>query len=152
MFTSALISALVSAGVSVVLSAAVCFRMQRRFVGRVTALVEYLQNGVQQSLNEAHVMRDDARQGIARLSQAVSENAVSREELRPILEQLITREELDGALRTTVSVIARQQQQPGQNGQFTPVMAAQAQSQLASTLAGLNQQMQAVNEQLGING
>ena len=94
-----------------------------------------------------------AGQAFGQRLENLEQNVSTREELRAAFMQLVTRQELELALQSVVSVI-------GQAPQLaTPRMpapmvqtAAENQAELAKVLNSLTAQMNGINQQLGIGG
>jgi hypothetical protein len=79
-------------------------------------------------------------------------NAVAtRDELRGAFMQLVTRQELEMALQSVVSVLAPAGSLPRPAAPLTQT-AAENQAELARVLGSLTQQMNGINQQLGLGG
>lgn len=107
-------------------------------------------NGYIETLyKEQQAMNQAVGERLAHLEQNVS----TREELRAAFMQLVTRQELELALQSVVSVIGPQAQSLHQRLPGPMVQtAADNQAELAKVLNGLTAQMNGINQQLGIGG
>ncbi len=85
--------------------------------------------------------------------QAMAQAFVTREQLEPVLREVITRPELDQALQAVVIGISRNAGLPLPATALTNdavALAGASGDQLATTIARLSQQMGQVNQQLGL--
>jgi hypothetical protein len=90
-------------------------------------------------------------QSLADQLQGIAQSTATREELRGAFMQLVTRQELELALQSVVSAIAPAGALPRPPAPLVQ-SAADNQAELARVLANLNQQMNGINQQLGIGG
>jgi hypothetical protein len=90
-------------------------------------------------------------QSLAEQQQLMVQSTATREELRGAFMQLVTRQEMELAIQTVVSAIAPAGALPRPPAPLVQ-SAADNQAELARVLANLNQQMNGINQQLGIGG
>ena len=90
-------------------------------------------------------------QSLGNEQQIMAQATATREELRGAFMQLVTRQELELALQSVVSVIGPTGALPRPPAPLVQ-SAADNQAELARVLANLNQQMNGINQQLGIGG
>jgi hypothetical protein len=127
---------------------------------------------VQQDGLDRRPTRDDLTPFLQALSQLTT-SAVTREQLEPVLQEVITRPELDMALNAVVEGLSRTGALPlpvpqeraaitaggavagpqfpaARAIQAGPVLAGASGDQLASVIAAMSQQMSQINQQLGL--
>ena len=95
--------------------------------------------------------RRDVEAFLHQREQGLAQVFVTREELRPILKEVITREELDLALSAVVTAVSKNSglPLPAAPSAALPVVAAN-QDQFAAAISGMSRQMAEINQQLGL--
>lgn len=129
------------------------FLLLRRSGARIDRL-EHTLAGVEFALDTAGKKVFENSEWIKSLSneqQVMAQATATREELRGAFMQLVTRQELELALQSVVSVIGPTGALPRPPAPLVQ-SAADNQAELARVLANLNQQMNGINQQLGIGG
>lgn len=109
-------------------------------------------NGLSNSLRDCPT-RPEVAQYIAQQYEAMAQVFATREELKPVFKEVITRPELDQALQAVVIGISRNAGLPLPTPQManeTAALAGASGDQLARVIAGLSQQMGQINQQLGL--
>jgi hypothetical protein len=90
-------------------------------------------------------------QSLSNEQQAIAQSTASREELRGAFMQLVTRQEMELAIQTVVSAIAPTGGLPRPPAPLVQ-SAADNQAELARMLASMSQQMNGINQTLGLGG
>jgi hypothetical protein len=90
-------------------------------------------------------------QSLSNEQQGIAQATATREELRGAFMQLVTRQELEMAIQSVVSAIGPAGSMPRPQPPLVQ-SAADNQAELARVLANLNQQMNGINQQLGLGG
>jgi len=97
--------------------------------------------------------RDELGAVFQNQQQTMAQLFVTREELKPVFKEVITRPELDAALQAVVIGISRNAGLPLPTPQAmgeTAALAGASGDELARVIAGLSQQMGQINQQLGL--
>lgn len=122
---------------------------------RQHALVEHLDGKVVevQMLLGDRPTRDELGAVFQNQQQTMAQVFATREELKPVFKEVITRSELDAALQAVVIGISRNAGLPlpgGAPASEAVALAGATGDQLAATIARMSQQMGQINQQLGL--
>jgi len=94
--------------------------------------------------------RPDVEAFLYQREQGLAQVFTTRDELRPILKEVITREELDLALSAVVTAVSKNAGLPLPAAPAALPLAAASQDQLAAAISGMSRQMAEINQQLGL--
>lgn len=102
---------------------------------------------------ESRPSRDELNAVFQNQQRGMAEVFVTREQLTPVLAEVVTRQELDMALTAVVTGISRNAGLPlptPQTGNEAAALAGANGAQLANVIAQMSQQMGQINRQLGL--